>query len=143
MKQFNQSIYVEIQVDAVAQQLRAQFNENFPFADQTTEMIIGRILEKDERSLGMLYQTMNGYKTLPLPKVNERYNCELYDYAYWTPDSITQNSTVRGKVTECKVIEVFEFSDEPLLVEFLVPGKDGTLVAKTKRVAVGNLKGKV
>ena len=143
MKQFNKSIQVEIEVDAIAQQLRSQFKEDVPFADHTTELIIGRMLEKDSSYLGRLYQTMNGFKTELLPKVGESYGCEIYEYGYWTPESIQKNDTVRGTVTSCRIVEIFEYSDDPFFVEYFVPSKDGGMTSKTKRISAHSLKGKI
>ena len=142
MKTFNRTIQIEVEVDAIAQQLRSMFNADAKFADETVEVIIGRATERDMKVLSMMYQVMNGYKSLPLPQVGEEYACEISEYGFWTPESIEKNDSVRGKVTKCKVIEIYEYSDEPLLVEFAVPAKDGTSSTKTRRISISTLREK-
>ena len=47
-------------------------------------------------------------------------------WGYWTLESIANNSTVQGNVNSARIIEIDEYANEKLLIEFEVPAnKEG------------------
>lgn len=135
MKSFNKIITVQVSVDSIAQQLLGAMSPDFKHSEMVTEAIVGTLLDRDR--LGVLYNTLNGFSV----KINFELGDEIIPspekspfkvYAYWTPESIQAESTVLGEVKLAKVIEINEYADKKLRIEFDAPQKDGT-IAKEER----------
>lgn len=131
MKRFNQTISIEIEVDAIAQQLRGMFKEDSPYADTVVEQIIGRASSRDTILLSRIMSAMNGFRKEIIAEVGKTYQTNNYKiYGYWTEESREQNNTVYGYVEQVKVIDINEYADEPLYVEYQVPNKKGELESR-------------
>jgi len=59
MKKFNQTIKIEVSVDAIASNLRNKFDHTFPHAELLTEAIIASALDKN--TISHVYNAMNGF----------------------------------------------------------------------------------
>ena len=126
MKKFNRQIEISFEVDAIANQLRSMFKDDSANADIVVEQIIGRSLAKDMTMLSKIVAGMNGFqKEVPL-YIGKNYSVKPFNtYGYFTPESITNNSTVRGEITLVTVIEINPCADEEVKVSYEIPWKEG------------------
>lgn len=130
MQKFNQSITVTIEVDQIANQLRATMGVETPNADLICETIVGRMLASDMPGLGKLFSALNGHrKEIPL-EVGSTIKIRpgaLRVYGYWTPESIEKKDTVHGTVHDVTVKTINPYADREVEVEYMVPKIDGTM----------------
>jgi len=140
MKKFNQTVSVEVEVDAIAQQLLDQMKDS-PQSEIVAEAIIGRMLSSDKNGLGFLHAGLMGYKRDLSNMVGNFYRInDTWEWGYWTPESIEKNDTVRGFIEAAKVIAVDEYADNPVQIEFAMPTKkDGSYEVKTRWVKAYNI----
>lgn len=126
LKKFNQSISVEIEVDAIANQLQSLFKDEANFSNLVVEAIIGRALSRDTVLLGKLMSAMNGYSKEIGLCIGEKYPIKnLTDWGYWTPESKEKKDTCRGDISAVTVVDINEYSDEPVKVQYEVPTLTG------------------
>lgn len=121
MKKFNEVITIEVSVDSIAQQLLNTISPEFKHREILAEAIIGRM--KKDNSLSYLYNSLNGCPCEIDFKIGEEVCTDkpLKVYGYWTPESIATNNTVNGDVSSAKIIEIDEYDNDKLLIEFEVP----------------------
>jgi hypothetical protein len=131
MKNFNKVITIEIEANQIAQMLLAQMNPEFKHSELVVEAVIG---SSTDVSLGMLYNSLNGYSPEIDFEIGDEINPALRIYGYWTVESREVNDTVYGDVTKATVIEIDLFSNNKLKIEYQVPGKDGLLKREAKWV---------
>jgi hypothetical protein len=139
MKKFNQTVSVEVEVDAIANQLLSQMKDSAK-SEIVVQAIIGRMLSQDVKALGHLHTALMGYKRDISHMVGTRYfikNLEVW--GYWTPESIEKNDTVRGSINTAKVIAVDEYADDPVCIEFEIPQKDGTWKTETRWISTSRI----
>jgi hypothetical protein len=131
LKKFNQTISIEVEVDAIANQLQAMFKDDANFSNLVVEAIIGRSLSKDTVLLSKLMSAMNGYSKEIGLWIGEKYPVKnLTDWGYWTQESKEKKDTVRGEVLSVTVVDINEYSDEPVKVHYDLPTLTGTRVAE-------------
>jgi hypothetical protein len=131
LKKFNQSISIEVEVDAIANQLQAMFKDDANFSSLVVEAIIGRSLSRDTVLLSKLMSAMNGYSKEIGLSVGESYSIKPFtDWAYWTQESKEKKDTVRGEVLSVTVVDINEHSDEPVKVHYDLPTLTGTKLAE-------------
>ena len=131
LKKFNQSISIEVEVDAIANQLQSMFRDEANFSSLVVEAIIGRSLSRDTALLGKLMSAMNGYSKEIGLSVGESYSIKPFtDWGYWTQESKEKKDTVRGEVSAVTVLDINEYSDEPVKVCYEVPTLTGTRVVE-------------
>jgi hypothetical protein len=126
LKKFNQTISIEVEVDAIANQLQAMFKDDANFSNLVVEAIIGRSLSRDTVLLSKLMSAMNGYSKEIGLSVGEKYPIKnLTDWGYWTPESKEKKDTCRGDIQTVTVVDINEYSDEPVKVCYEVPTLTG------------------
>ena len=126
MKNFNQEIQVTVAVDTIAEMLLNSFAPDAKHREIIAEAIVGRMLSSDKAGLGFLYNSLNGYPCTVNFKVGDEVMLKDHRaYAYWTPKSIEEKSSVYGDVVSATVVAIDEYSDKKLKVEYAVPGRDG------------------
>ena len=134
MKKFNQTIQIEFQVDAIASQLRAMFNDSAN-ADLVVEQIIGRSLNNDMPMLSRIVSAINGVQNEVFVEVGKTYPIKpMRIYGFWTPESIVNNESCYGDVTEAHVLDINIYKDEQVKISYLVPNKSGEKKEQTKWV---------
>lgn len=132
MKQFNQSIQIEISVDSIANQLLDQFKDDFKHREIVVEAIIGRALAEDKNALGIIYNSLGGFKREVNYQIGENVATEsLYAYAYWNGESHS-----RGEIKSAMVVKVDPYASRPIKVQYEVPKKDGTWNLETEWVTM-------
>jgi hypothetical protein len=130
MKKFNQSIQIEVEVDTIANQLRSMFRNDAANADVVVEQIIGRSLTNDTQMLSKIMNAMNGFQKEMTVIVGKTYQIKpMKIWGFWTQESIDNNSAVYGEVSEAVVLEINQYRDEEILIEYMVPNKTGELSA--------------
>ncbi len=134
MKNFNQVVTVQVSVDSIANQLLDSMSSDFKHRELVAESIIGRML--NDGSLSYLYNSLNGYPTTIDFEVGDIVSSVdgFRTYGYWTPESIHQNSTCYGAVKNGKIIEINEYSDKKIRIEYQVPNKKGEMDTNTQWV---------
>lgn len=139
MKKFNQTVSVEVEVDAIAKQLLNQMKDS-PQSEIVAEAIIGRMLSCDKNGLGFLHAGLMGYKRDLSNMVGNLYFIkDLHMWAYWTLESIEKKDTVRGSIETAKVIEIDEYADSPVRIEFSIPQYDGSWETTTYWVSMDKI----
>lgn len=111
MRKFNKSIQIEVQVDEIADKLLAEFSSESAHKNIIVESIIGNMLAKSK--LGNLYSALNGYQVKIDFVVGQILNCTYTTHTY--------NTSKKGGYTEigtCKVVEINEYEDFPIKVEY-------------------------
>ena len=80
MKKFNKTITVQVSVDSIAEKLFAEVNEKFAHRDMLVEAIIG---SSNERQLGFIYNSLNGYSNEVNYTVGQQVICTdtIYDWS--------------------------------------------------------------
>jgi len=80
MKKFNQSIKVEVEVDAIAEQLLSTINPEFKHREQVVESIIGNAI-REKSMTTQIYNSLNGFSNEINFKVGDIVKCSrgLYD----------------------------------------------------------------
>lgn len=136
MKKFNSQIEIKVEVDAIASQLRSMFKEDSANADVVVEQIIGRSMSFDPSMLGKIMSAMNGFQKEVNVKPGETHKIKPFRvYGFWTQKSIDENNSCYGDITEVKVLEINQYSDNEVYVEYLVPNKAQELQPQTKWVS--------
>jgi len=139
MKKFNQTVSVEVEVDAIAKQLLSHMKDSAQ-SEIVVEAIIGRMLSQDKSGLGVLHAGLMGYKRDLSNMVGNLYFLnDTWEWGYWTPESIEKNDTVKGSIETAKVIAVDEYSHSPLRIEFLIPRSDGSWETETCWVSIDKI----
>lgn len=125
MKKFNQVISVEVEVDTIADLLLSNMNPECKHSELVVESIVGRLLENN--SIGYLYNSLNGYSSDINFQVGDNIASDegISVWGYFTPESIENNSSVRGKIKEAVVVAVNKYADLKLKVEYKIPQKTG------------------
>jgi len=125
MKNFSQVITVEVSVNSIANLLLDSMSPEFKHRENVVESIVGRMM--NDNSLSYLYNSLNGYSTSIDFQIGDEVKCSdrFRVYGYWTPESIEQSNTVYGSVESARVIEINEYSDKKIRIEYLVPNKKG------------------
>lgn len=134
MKNFNQVITVEVSVNSIANLLLDSMSPEFKHRENVVDSIVGRML--NDNSLGYLYNSLNGYSTSIDFQVGDEVMSTngFRAYAYWTPESIEQNNSCYGYVKSGKVIEINEYGDNKLRIEYQTPNKKGEMDTNTQWV---------
>ncbi len=139
MKKFNQSVSIEVEVDAIATQLLSHMRDSAQ-SEIIVEAIIGRMLSQDKSGLGFLHAGLMGYKRDLSNMVGNLYFInDLQMWGYWTIESIEKKDTVRGSIETAKVIAVDEYSHTPLRIEFSIPRSDGSWETETGWVSIDKI----
>jgi hypothetical protein len=126
MKKFFQTVNIEVEVDAIAQNLLNQMVPSTTSED-VVEAIISRALAQDTSALGYIHNAMLGHKAESKLFVDYIYTIKSYKvYGYWTPESIEKNDTVYGTVETATIIAINPYSDNPVRIRYGVPQKDGS-----------------
>lgn len=94
MKKFNQVISVQVSVDAIAQQLLASFDPQFPHREMLTETIVGMSL--NQNTLGLIYNNIAGYSNDPDFTVGQ---------LVWTPET-QHHGDKREIIGNCKIVAI-------------------------------------
>lgn len=139
MKKFNQTVSVEVEVDAIAKQLLSHMKDSAQ-SEIVAEAIIGRMLSQDKSGLGFLHAGLMGYKRDLSCMIDTSYHInDMWEWGYWTPESIEKNDTVRGFIKTAKVVAVDEYADKPVRIEFSMPTKDGSWKTETRWVSADKI----
>jgi hypothetical protein len=125
MKNFNQVISVQVSVNSIANQLLDSMSADFKHRELVTESIIGRML--NDGSLSYLYNSLNGYPTTIDFKIGDEVGSVdgLRTYGYWTEESVEKNNSCLGYVKNGTVIEINEYSDKKIKIQFQTPNNKG------------------
>lgn len=135
MRKFNQTISIEIQVDAIANQLLESINPQFKHREPVVEAIIGTALNnKNSQALSYIYNAMAGHLPEINYKVGDIINCTAETYMYLTEESRLKQDSQRAPLGKSKVIEINPFSNTPLLVEYDYHRQDGSVKKDTSWV---------
>jgi hypothetical protein len=126
MKSFNKQIKITVELDTIANALLSTLNPDAKHKDIIVEAIIGRLDAKnDTQGMTVLYNSLNGFSNnINFEKGNEVI-CTKRVNAYWTEESIRDNSSVYLEIGEVTVVDINEYADEKLLVEYNYPLKSG------------------
>ena len=130
MKKFNVSIQIEVQVDAIAQQLLNMFKEDVTYRESVVENIIG--VHLNEKRIGHLYNALNGV----LPELLE-VGTIVYKRVYGrklipsteegTPPSVGSSEYF---VSVAEIVGVDPYATKPYLVSWMAVQRDGTVKAE-------------
>jgi hypothetical protein len=132
MKNFNKVITVEVSVDSIANLLLDSMSTEFKHRESVVESIVGRMM--NDGSLSYLYNSLNGYSSAIDFQVGDVVSSinGFRTYAYWTQESIDSNNTVYGSVYEGRIVEINEFADKKIRLEYTVPNKKGGFDTNTQ-----------
>jgi hypothetical protein len=134
MKNFNKVITVEVSVDSIANMLLDSMSADFKHKELVAEAIVGRMM--NDNSLGYLYNSLNGYPTTIDFQIGDEVssNSGFRSYGYWTPESIEKNDSCYGYVKSGKIVEINEYGDQKLRIEYQFPNKKGEMDTNTQWV---------
>lgn len=133
MKNFNQDIQVTVPVDSIAQLMLKNMNPEFKHSEMVVEAIIGRMLATDLGGVSRLFNALNGYDNKINFKVDEVVKVKDFGvYGFFSEDSIEKNNSVYRQIETAKIVEINEYKDSPICIEFLVPKKDRTTERRTE-----------
>lgn len=140
MKAFNQTIQIEIEVDAIAHQLLGiHAGSEFPHVELLVESIIGSVLESGH--IGLIYNAMHGYKNELDFKVGQLLNCSEDIYSHVRNAETERYEEKRRPMGECivKDINIYRRSDQ-VLVTFPYTNSKGESKEQERWVNKKNLK---
>jgi hypothetical protein len=121
MKQFNKTISIEVSVDSIANMLLSNMKEDFKHKDIVVEAIIGAGVEKG--GLSYVYNALAGFSNAINFAVGEMVVCKETAYVYQhNQEKIQRSPRVIG---DAKVIEINEFADRKVRVEFIGINSNG------------------
>lgn len=139
MKKFNQVIKIEVQVDAIANQLLNMFKEDVTYRESVVENIIG--VHINENRVAHLYNAINGV----LPELMEvdsiAYAC-CYVRTMIAPKEEGQEAQVLDpeyKVIVVRIIAVDPYSTRPYTIEYQNFDRSGKEEKQTNTVAAYDL----
>lgn len=127
MKQFNQSINITIEVDAIATALLNQMAPDFKHRELVVETIIGRALNCDNSLLGMIYNSVNGFKRVINFEVGEQVGVQsLSSYTHVEEEG----KFVRKyqPVTTAEITEINPYNDNTLRIKYFTVNDKGAVV---------------
>jgi len=133
LKQFNQVITVEVSVDSIAQKLLESMNVDFKHAELVTEAVIGSALHSGK--LSYIYNALNGFTNDINFKVGDKVRTTKKAYMYKTPSSKERSSSEYATMDNCVVLEIDEYRDAKLLLEYDHYNRDETIVRKQEWVS--------
>jgi hypothetical protein len=113
MKQFNQTITVEVSVDSIAQDLLNTMSPDAKHREIITEAVIATALQKD--TLGYIYNALNGH----LPYINFNVGDEVMCSASFYIGG------ERIPIGQATVLEVNPYSSEQLYISYGYFDSDG------------------
>jgi hypothetical protein len=126
MKSFNKQIQITVELDTIANALLSTLNPDEKHRDIIVEAIIGRLDAKnDTQGMTALYNSLNGFSNNINFEKGNKVICTKRVNAYWTEESIRDNSPVYLEIGEVTVIDINEYADEKLLIEYNYPLKSG------------------
>lgn len=137
MKKFNKTITVQVSVDSIAEKLFNEVNEQFAHRDLLVESIIG---SSNERQLGFIYNSLNGYSNDVNYTVGQQVICTetVYDYSEVNEDNSLKE--VRRALDVVTVVGVDPYAERQLTVEYDHMKSNGTAEKRTKDVYVSSCK---
>ena len=118
MKQFNQTINIEVAVDSIAQTLLDTMSPDYKHREIVTEAIIATGLEKN--TLSFIFNALNGHLPHLNFNVGETVICTS---TYWA----------KGKSNEigiCRIVEINPYAECELKVEYTYVDDEKTHTAK-------------
>jgi len=132
MKNFNKQIKITVELDTIAQNLLSTMREDEKHRELIVEAIIGK-MESTNDTLGMtlLYNALNGFTNTVNFKEGEKVICTSEVYGHWEEE---QKPTYRA-IGEAKVIEVNEYANNKVKVEYYIPQGDGSLTKSSSWVS--------
>jgi len=135
MKNFNQVITVEVSVNSIANLLLDSMSPEFKHRENVVESVISRML--NDGSLSYLYNSLNGYSSAIDFQVGDVVSSinGFRAYAYWTQESIDSDNTVHSSVYEGRIVEINEFANKKIRLEYTVPNKKGGFDTNTQWVS--------
>jgi len=119
MKNFNQSIKVEVSVDSIAKQLLDNMNPEFKHNELVVETLIGRMLSYDKTGISMLYNSLNGY--------NQEINFEvgnivkptnLNKYSYWGTNDEGERVRSSKDIDTAEIVDINPYADNKLEIAY-------------------------
>lgn len=137
MKKFNKTITVQVSVDSIAEKLFAEVNESFAHRDMLVEAIIG---SSNERQLGFIYNSLNGYSNEVNYTVGQQVICTdtVYDYSGQNEDLTPKE--VRRPLDVVTVVGVDPYAERQLTVEYQYVKSNGQSETRQKEVYVSSCK---
>jgi hypothetical protein len=122
MKQFKQVIKIEVSVDAIAEQLLANFKDDFKHREMVAETIIETSLI--EGKLSYLYNALNGYTNEVNFKVGDVIFCSEEIYSYNLDDNdLPVESRQQVKIGLAEVVEINIYRSDKLKVKHIALNK--------------------
>ena len=137
MKKFNKIIAVQVSVDSIAEKLFNEVNEKFAHRDLLVESIIG---SSNERQLGFIYNSLNGYSNDVNYTVGQQVICTetVYDYSEMNEDG--SRTEVRRPLGVVTVVGVDPYAERQLTVEYDFMKSNGTTDKRIKDVYASSCK---
>jgi len=118
MKQFNQTINIEVAVDSIAQTLLDTMSPDYKHREIVTEAIIATAL--DRNTLSFIFNALNGHVPHLNFNVGESVICTS---TYW-------NNGKSNEIGICRIVEVNPYVDAELKVEYTYVDGEKTHTAK-------------
>lgn len=128
MKRFNQTISIEVQVDAIADKLLSTFPEDYKHRELLTEAIIATSVDKG--TVGYIYNALSGYSADIDFKEKEFVMCNdtVWD---WNKEA---KEDKRRKMGKARIKEINIYTPLKLLVEYYHYKPDGSVKLISKWV---------
>jgi len=139
MKKFNEIITVEVEVDTIATMLLDSMSSESKHKELIVEAIIGRYISEDKSGLGHVYSALHGVKYELNFKVGETIqtpNC--YAYGFWEQQDIDNNNSSRVAIQKAKIVEIREYANAPLKIQYEVPNKKKELETRTEWIRLSD-----
>lgn len=124
MKRYNQTVNMNVEVDAVAQKMLSTIDPQFPHKETLTEAIIGFALDKDV--VAHVYQALNGYVPTCDFNIGDTVICTERTYQYKTPESRENRDSERSELGLSTVVDINLYANEPIKVEYDYHSLDGS-----------------
>jgi hypothetical protein len=135
MKNFNQSIKVEVSVDSIAKQLLDNMNPEFKHNELVVETLIGRMLTSDKQGISMLYNSLNGYnQEINFEVGNTVKPTDLNKYSYWDTNAEGERVRSSKNIETAEVVEVNPYRDNKIKIAYVTFDSRGNEVIVTEWV---------
>jgi hypothetical protein len=126
MRKFNQTINVEMEVDAIANQLLNTINEDTPNRESIVEAIFTNLIGSKD-AIQHLYNALNGN----IPKINFKVgdiiNCKATTWMYVSEKSRLEQDSERAELGKAVIVAINPFRNDPLYVEYDYYNADGSI----------------
>ena len=140
MKKFNQTISVEVEVDAIADQLLSNFQKDYKHKEIVTEAIIGNAINSKGPAISQIYSALNGYDNTIDFAVGNLVHCTEKIYGYErvaepvSDDDKPQLEEKYVEMGECEVKEIDLYRRDKLYVLYQKTDRNGNIREDTRWV---------